>query len=57
VPLTLHVGGLRNAPNPNAVHYPGQIDIGWYNQFAGVPEPEIDAMVRGNASRIFGITV
>jgi predicted TIM-barrel fold metal-dependent hydrolase len=26
-------------------------------QFAGVPEVEVDAMVRGNAARIFGITV
>ena len=26
-------------------------------QFAGVPEAEVDAMVRGNAARIFGITV
>jgi predicted TIM-barrel fold metal-dependent hydrolase len=38
VPLTLHVGGLRNAPNPNAVHYPGQMDIGWYNQCCGMGE-------------------
>jgi predicted TIM-barrel fold metal-dependent hydrolase len=26
-------------------------------QFAGVPEHEIDAIVRGNAARLFGITV
>lgn len=26
-------------------------------QFAGVPEAEVDAMVRGNAARIFGITI
>jgi predicted TIM-barrel fold metal-dependent hydrolase len=26
-------------------------------QFAGVPEAEVDAMVRGNAARIFNITV
>ena len=26
-------------------------------QFAGVPEAEIDMMVRGNAARLFGITV
>ena len=26
-------------------------------QFAGVPDVEVDAMVRGNAARIFGITV
>ena len=26
-------------------------------QFAGVPDAEVDAMVRGNAARIFGITV
>ena len=26
-------------------------------QFAGVPEDEIDAMVHGNAAKIFGITV
>jgi predicted TIM-barrel fold metal-dependent hydrolase len=25
-------------------------------QFAGVPEAEIDQMVRGNASRLFGLT-
>jgi predicted TIM-barrel fold metal-dependent hydrolase len=26
-------------------------------QFAGVPEAEIDAIVRGNAARIFGINI
>jgi predicted TIM-barrel fold metal-dependent hydrolase len=38
VPITMHVGGLRNAPNPNLVNYPGQIDVGWYNQCCGMGE-------------------
>ena len=38
VPITMHVGGLRQAPGAEMRIYPGFSYVGWYNQCVGMGE-------------------
>jgi predicted TIM-barrel fold metal-dependent hydrolase len=38
VPITMHVGGLRNAPDKDRTPYSGMSYVGWYNQCVGMGE-------------------
>ncbi len=38
VPLTMHVGGLRQAPSKFGMNFPGFSDVGWYNMCCGMGE-------------------
>jgi predicted TIM-barrel fold metal-dependent hydrolase len=38
VPITMHVGGLRNPPGREFTPFPGFAFVGWYNQCVGMGE-------------------